>query len=390
MLRREDNVSFALPFMAGMIITSIMMGKFCDSYESILNSAILSSILIFISIISTFFLLVKRSKSYKIIEYSWLSLIVIMFFFSGANSYVISELVGSWDGFSSLDREKSKMAINIANHISQIPYKNEESKHIISALLVGDKGNLAPQTISYFRESGAAHILALSGLHLGLIYGVLKFISKILGGRPIIKKTSSILIILFAGLYTHWTGASPSLIRAFLFIGLREIANILNRDSKNIDIYCTALTIQLVLNPQIIHSIGFQLSYLACAGIYFVYPYVKDWYVLPFRAILKSENDSITSSSWSEPMRKIWELIALSTVCQLFTLPATWHYFGSFPKYFIITNLIAIPLSSFILISSMLIVAIGYLDFYPSVLIIINEAMIEALCFCLKIISELP
>lgn len=391
MLGREDNVGFALPFLTGIGVTYLVIKYFCDSYESILNISILSSIFAFTPIIIALIFWKKIRESSKNINVYYLTLIVLMFFFLGVNSYVISELVGSWNGLNEVGNraEQSRMVINITNKISQIPYKNEESKHIVSSLLIGNKTGLSSQTIGWFRDSGAAHILALSGLHLGLIYGVLKFILGILGGNPWIKKACSIIIIGLAGSYTYWTGASPSLMRAFLFITLRESANIIGRETKGIDIFCTALTIQLLINPQIISSIGFQLSYLAAAGIYFIYPYVKDWYILPIRAILK-DDDYNPPTGWRNPMRKIWELISLSTICQLTTLPATWFYFGVFPKYFIITNLIAIPLSSLILVSSMLLVGLGYLGFCPSILLTINEAMIQFLIFCLKTITELP
>lgn len=162
--------------------------------------------------------------------------------------------------------------------IMSMPFKSDSTAPLINALVTGDKSWLDKNLLSAFRESGASHILALSGLHLGIIYGILLKITSLLGNSPSIRILRSLSIVLFAVAYTLATGACPSLVRALLFIILNETAKLLHRESKPMQVFCTALMLQLILNPASLKSVGFQLSYLAMAGIILLYPRLKSWY----------------------------------------------------------------------------------------------------------------
>jgi len=136
------------------------------------------------------------------------------------------------------------------------------------------------------------------------------------------------------------TGAAPSLVRAFLFILLNESARLLpGRQRRPLNIFCTALIIQLACKPEVIRSLGFQLSYLAMLGIQLLYPRLDAWYPSP-------------GPGRRDPLRRIWSAMALSCSCQLFTAPLVWLRFGTFPRYFLLTNLGGLPLlEGFLLVS---------------------------------------
>ena len=141
------------------------------------------------------------------------------------------------------------------------------------------------------------------------------------------------------------TGASPSLVRAFLFILLNELARLLpGRRRSPLNLYCTALTLQLALSPGVITSLGFQLSYLAVLGIVTVFPHLDAWYPRGPRL---------------DPLRRIWSAVALTLSCQLFTAPLVWLRFREFPKYFLITNLGAMPLTEAFVCCSLPVLALG-------------------------------
>ncbi len=216
---------------------------------------------------------------------------------------------------------------------------------LLKALLTGQRDGLDRATVATFRAAGASHILALSGLHLGMLYGTLHLLLRWLGrSRPAVLLRSLLQVGIAAG-YVAMTGASPSLVRAFLFILLNELARLLPGRRRNpLNLFCTALTLQLALSPGVITSLGFQLSYLAMLGIVLVFPRLDAWYPRGPRL---------------DPLRRIWSGVALTLSCQLFTAPLVWLRFRQFPKYFLLTNLGAMPLTEAFICCSLAVLAAG-------------------------------
>lgn len=262
--------------------------------------------------------------------------------------------------------------------IDSIPYPSDTTGPLVKALLTGDRSELGKDVKEIFRTSGASHILALSGLHMGILYLILSKLTTPLGNSPLARKTRYILIICAAGFYTLMTGATPSIIRAFLFITIGETARLTGRSRFTIGTLIFALTVQLAMSPEVITSLGFQLSYLAIAGIAVIYPTLEKIY--PKAEGLRGRID---------PMRKIWEGAALSISCQAFTAPLVWYRFHTFPKYFIITNLTALPLTSAVMVLSVTTIALSGLGICPEPLILLDDKAVQLLISCLWIISSL-
>lgn len=267
----------------------------------------------------------------------------------------------------------------LQNVIDNIPYPSETSGPLVKALLTGDKSDLTKEITGIFRDSGASHILALSGLHLGVLYILLARLTAPLGNSPWIRRLRYSLIIVAALFYSIMTGATPSIIRAFLFITINETARLLGRKREPVRVLLAALTVQLALKPDVISSVGFQLSYMAMAGIFLLYPTMERIYPAPSGSRLSRFN----------PFRKIWNAAMLSISCQIFTGPLAWYYFHTFPKYFILTNLVALPLTSAIMTLSVATIALSFLGICPEPLVILNDHAMQALVFCLEIISGL-
>lgn len=267
----------------------------------------------------------------------------------------------------------------LQNVIDNIPYPSETSGPLVKALLTGDKSDLTKEITGIFRDSGASHILALSGLHLGVLYILLARLTAPLGNSPWIRRLRYSLIIVAALFYSIMTGATPSIIRAFLFITINETAKLLGRKREPVRVLLAALTVQLALKPDVISSVGFQLSYMAMAGIFLLYPTLERIYPAPSGSRLSRFN----------PFRKIWNAAMLSISCQIFTGPIAWHYFHTFPKYFILTNLVALPLTSAIMTLSVATIALSFFGICPEPLVILNDHAMQALVFCLEIISGL-
>lgn len=308
------------------------------------------------------------------------------------------------------------LAADFRSMILSIPFPHEGTAPLVNALLTGDRSSLDDSVMNSFRDSGASHILALSGLHLGIIYCILLKMTSIFGKHPTVKAFRSLIIILLCGIYTLATGASPSLVRAFLFILVNETARLTHRSNNPLRVYCAALFIQTALNPQVISSTGFQLSYLAMAGIFLLYPALKKWYTQEEAAgdMLIENGASLTESdglegvtinkgccrarrcwtSWMKTIvsaapRKIWDAAALTISCQVFTGPLAWWKFGTFPKYFLLTNLLSLPLTSAVMLLSVSTSVLFTIGICPDFLISLTDSSASLLLFIMKVISSM-
>jgi len=261
--------------------------------------------------------------------------------------------------------------------IHAIPFQHENTAPLLTALLCGDRSGLPEVAVKAFRAAGAAHILALSGLHLGVIYAVIVRCFSAFGGERKIRTARCVITILLCGAYAAMTGAGPSIVRAFLFITLREMLLLSpHRRMRSIDVLCATLLIQLVISPEVIASIGFQLSYLAMAGIFLLLPVLESWYP-------SGPHDRFN------PVRRMWTMMALSISCQVFTGPLVWLRFHTFPRHFLLTNLLAMPLTELLIISAVALLCLSPLGVQPHFLVAATDFLCEFLQKCLSIIAEI-
>ena len=269
----------------------------------------------------------------------------------------------------------STTGIYIGNMIDSVRFISPDTNAILKALIIGDRSDIPAHITDSFRLSGASHILALSGLHLGIIYGIISRISSIMGNAYHSRILRSTCIILICGLYTLTVGAGPSIVRAFLFILLGETARMTGRNAGTGHVLITSLMIHLIFVPQDLHEVGFQLSYAAMAGIAFVFPWLhKFWPDL---------------SQKRNPLYWIWKTSALSISCQLTTAPLVWVYFGTFPINFILTNLISIPLIGLIIPSALITIGMATCGIYPEIFSRATEMLVTALSDALDIIASM-
>ena len=261
----------------------------------------------------------------------------------------------------------------LAGLIADIPFADKENNALLQAIILGDRGSLGTETAESFRKAGAAHMLALSGMHLGIIYAMITRSMMILGNSIAARKIRSAAVIVLTGLYTLMCGAGPSLQRAWLFILLGEGGRLLDRPQPLQQVFCAALTLHLVFRPESATQLGFQLSYLALVGIVFVWPHMREWY--PGRSL----------------GARIWQAMSLAICCQLFTAPLSWWHFGTFPKYFLITNLVAAPVMGIAMFTSVgAILARMLWTSAPMWLFTVLEMPLSLLRYMLDTIATLP
>lgn len=300
-------------------------------------------------------------------------LILTVFFLLG----VLSALLSSLPSVSSppfWEAAAERACSRLKGLIADIPFPSVGTAPLVTALLTGDRSGLAPDTVSAFRTSGASHILALSGLHLGILYLLLDKITSLPGRFPSVRIIRFCLLLAASGGFTLLTGCSPSLVRAFLFIMLNEILRLTGRPRNSVRVLCLALLIQLILDPGAVRSIGFQLSYLAMAGIFLINPILEEWYP--------------ESPAW-DPFRRIWKAAALSISCQVTTAPIAWLHFHTFPRYFLITNLTAMPLTTLLMGSAFFTVILSGLGACPPLLVTVTDTLCNWLQGVLRLIASL-
>ena len=244
---------------------------------------------------------------------------------------------------------------------------------VASALLLGYKEALAPEIISSYASAGAMHVLAVSGLHVGIIYlvlnGLLFFLVKIKHGNTI----KAILLILFLWAYALLTGLSPSVIRAVTMFSFIIIGKMLY---KNTNIYNTlgvSAFLLLLINPFLIVEVGFQLSYLAVFGIVLIFPKLYELWNMDYLIC------NFYSFGWLAD--KIWAIICISIAAQIATFPLGLLYFHQFPNYFIFSNLIVIPLAT-------VIIYLGILVLLTSPVGWLSGAIAKALIFIINFLNN--
>ena len=285
-----------------------------------------------------------------------------------------SAALPSADGENWLEALAAGAAVRLKALIGRIPFPSGETAPLLTALLTGDRSGLTQGTVQVFRSSGASHLLALSGLHMGILYILFDSLTQPLGKSPAARHIRFVLILGATFFFTLMTGAGASVVRAFLFIGLNETLKLLNRPRKATRVFCVALLIQLVLDPSVIRSLGFQLSYLAMAGIFLLYPVLEKWY---------------PAGSRYNPLRWLWNTAALSISCQLFTAPLAWFRFHTFPKYFLLTNLMAIPLTTALMTMSVATLVLSAAGLCPALLINATDGLGRLLLWVLEVISSM-
>ncbi len=203
---------------------------------------------------------------------------------------------------------------------------------VLSALTLGYKNELTPELKESFSTSGAMHILAVSGLHVGIIYIILCKVLFFLQKNRYGKIVQSFIIIAMVFFYAFLTGLSDSVLRATIMFTFISLGQVFTRQINIYNSIAASAFILLLLNPYSVMSVGFQLSYAAVLSIVFFQPKLYS---------LLSLNNRMADYTW--------QLVSVAIAAQIGTFPITIHYFNQFPTYFILTNIMIIPLATFII-----------------------------------------
>lgn len=243
-----------------------------------------------------------------------------------------------------------KISYSIRNKLLEIlrgNIKDEDSYEMAAALLLGERAEIDQEIMKSYTDTGTIHIISVSGLHVGIIFLVLQYLFKII---PFVKNEmiKTISIILLIWLYACLTGLPASVIRSALMISFLSIGKAINIKSNPINHIAASALLILCIDTYYLFDIGFQLSYLAVIGIVYLQKPISNLYLPKYKID-----------------KYIWLTFSVSIAAQLFTLPFCMYYFHQFPNYFLLANLLAIPLSSIALyaaIANLIFASIPYFN----------------------------
>ena len=207
---------------------------------------------------------------------------------------------------------------------------------VLSALTLGDKRALSQELRSNYSNAGAAHVLALSGMHVGIIYGMLALLLHNVFRRRKLRWLRELLTITVLWLFALLVSLQASVLRAVTMCTLYIIARwIADGSTSSLHILSLTALLMLLVHPLYLFDVSFQLSFMAMTAILWLEPYLERF----FRRY-----------NLHPILGYFVGLLCISLVAQLGTFPIVLHHFGSFPTYFLITNLIVVPCLSIVLL----------------------------------------
>ena len=253
---------------------------------------------------------------------------------------------------SRLDRSKTYFLERRAKLLDRLSESGVDGSAyaVVAAMALGDKSQLTTELRDAYAISGASHILALSGLHLGIIYTLL----SLLLSRRRWQMVSQIVIIVSIWLFVFLVGLSASVIRSAVMVSIYALLSLGHRDKLSVNTLAFAAIVMLLFNPMALFDVGFQLSFMAVLTILLFYPLLE--------------------SLWSQPFlldhrlfRWLWTMLSVSCAAQIGVAPLIAYYFGRISCYFLLANLVVVPVAALILYLSLavlLIPSLAYLLIY--------------------------
>ena len=245
---------------------------------------------------------------------------------------------------------------------------------VLSALTVGDKEELSDDIVETYSVTGASHVLALSGLHIGFIYALLYCLFSILWKQwKYLKPFLLLCIILFLWGFAFLTGLSSSVIRSVIMFSFLAVACLQPEKLLTLNTLAATAFLMLLYNPFWLFDVGFQLSFSAVAAIVVIQPKLY--------AIWKVKNRFLSY---------LWGLITVSVAAQLGTAPLVLLYFSRFSTHFLLTNLWVIPMVSLIMYSAVLLLVLMPFPFLQQAFAEVVEMLIRVQNNVLHWIEQLP
>jgi competence protein ComEC len=225
----------------------------------------------------------------------------------------------------------------------------EKERGLAEAILIGYKDDLDKNLVQSYTNTGVVHIIAISGLHLGLIYWLLVQLLKPFRRKKFFSWLNAIVIISGLWLFSLLAGGQPSVLRSAVMFTCIVLAQSFSRKTSIYNTLALSAFILLCINPFWLWDVGFQLSYAAVLSIVIFMKPIYNWFYIKNKAL-----------------DFIWKINSVSIAAQLLTTPISIYHFHQFPDFFLLTNFVAVPLSGIVVLGEIFLCTISFIPFLAS------------------------
>jgi len=262
---------------------------------------------------------------------------------------------------------------NVLNLYRDLAFESDNFA-VLSALTVGYKDELSESIRESFSVSGASHVLALSGLHIGFLYILLFFLLKRIPGSSIgVRAFRVVTIVILLWGFAFLTGLSPSVVRSVIMFSLIGLSQFSSERSVSINTLFVAAIGMLIYNPSWLYDVGFQLSFVAVASILFIQPLLYTKITVRNRVL-----------------DKLWGITTVSIAAQVGTAPLVLFYFSRFSVHFLLTNILVIPLVTIIIYVAVAMLVLSFLPLVGQLVAYGLNFLLELLNTTVRVIERLP
>ncbi|MBK8498934.1 MAG: ComEC/Rec2 family competence protein [Flavobacteriales bacterium] len=244
---------------------------------------------------------------------------------------------------------------------------------LVKALILGERDELDGEQKNAFARSGTIHVLAVSGMHVGLIFMALSSITGWWGQHARARWARALVLLLALWCYAGLTGASPSVLRATVMFSIFILAGLVRMRTEHFNSLCGAAIALLLWDPAMLHHVGFQLSFLAVLGIVL--------FLRPLQALWSPSNGLL---------RQVWSLAAISLSAQAFTTPLSLFAFKAFPVWFLPANIVVVAAAGFAVYGGVALIALHKLPYVGEALAWGLEQLLRFVGWSTGVFASLP
>jgi len=263
---------------------------------------------------------------------------------------------------------------SLRNFMSNVlsEHLSEDKLAVANALVLGDKDFLSAETRKSFASAGAMHVLAVSGLHVGIVLVLLMFFFKQFP-RVFSKNRALIAALLVIWCYAGLTGLSPSVLRATIMFTILSFSTLIGRKGNNVNTLFFSAFVMLVWEPMYLFDIGFQLSYLAMIGIFIFHQPISRMFFIYYK-----------------PLKWLWEGTSVGIAAQIATFPLSLYYFHQFPNFFLLTNIGMMLLAGVCLSVGLLLSLVSKIGYLSNVVGYLTFLLFSGMLFFVQFIESIP
>ena len=299
--------------------------------------------------------------------------------------FYIKGITGSaylWDGeWQHLGKGEKSLAMHALSVREMLLEKyrslgfDGDALSLLSALTLGEKRDFPKELKEDYTAAGASHVLALSGLHLGLFYLLLSVLLPFRGRNRLLLVAREAVIVGALWAFAYVAGLPASVVRAAVLFSLMSLGRCLRQEASSASSLAFAAIAMLLFSPHLLFDVSFQLSFSAVLAIVLLAP--------PLQQLLKvDEHGSL--------YRYLMNMLILSLAAQVGTLPFVWYHFGVLPLYSLLTNIFVVPLAFVVILSALLLLAVSFFAPLAQLVAAILQYVVAFMNTGISFISSLP